>query len=91
MNAELVHLTSQLPDPLFLAGAFLVAGFLSTRLVFHNRPVWKILCQVVSFAGFTVMLVVAGVNPSEPTPAQRVFSLPADTHCAIEAKRPAIS
>ena len=69
MNTDLVHLISQLPDPLFLAGAFLLAGFLATRFFFRNQPVWRGLFQLASFAGFTVMLVVAGVDPSEPTPA----------------------
>ena len=57
-----------MPDPLALAGAFLVAGFLATRLAFRDRPIGRFLCQLASFAGFTAMLAVAGVIPSEPTP-----------------------
>jgi len=68
MTADVGRLLSQLPNPLALAGAFLVAGFLVTRLAFRDHPIGRFLCQLASFAGFTTMLVVAGVMPSEPTP-----------------------
>jgi small-conductance mechanosensitive channel/CRP-like cAMP-binding protein len=68
MTLDLWHLVSQIPDPLALAGAFLVAGFLVTRLAFRDRPIGRFLCQLTFFACFTAMLAVAGVIPSEPTP-----------------------
>lgn len=68
MNADFSRLISQIPDPLALAGALLVAGFLATRLVFRDRPIGRFLCQLASFAGFTTMLIIAGVIPSKPTP-----------------------
>ena len=67
--ADFARLIAQLPDPLAFAGAFLVAGFLATRLGFRDRPVGRFLCQFASFAGFSIMLGMAGVMPSEPTPA----------------------
>jgi small-conductance mechanosensitive channel/CRP-like cAMP-binding protein len=69
MIADFVRLIAELPDPLAFAGACLVAGFLATRLAFRDRPVGRFLCQFASFAGFSIMLGVAGVVPSEPTPA----------------------
>ena len=68
MTAEFVRFVTQLPNALALAGAFLVAGFLVTRLAFHENPFARFLAQLASFAGFTVMLLGAGVLPSEPTP-----------------------
>jgi len=68
MIADFAALISKLPDPLAFAGAFLVAGFLATRLAFHDRPVGRFLCQFASFAGFSIMLGMAGVVPSAPTP-----------------------
>jgi small-conductance mechanosensitive channel len=68
MTAEFVSFVSQLPNALALAGAFLVAGFLVTRLAFGENPVARFLAQLASFAGFTIMLFAAGVLPSEPTP-----------------------
>jgi len=69
MIVDFVRLISQLVDPLVLAGACLVGGFLTTRLAFRDRPVGRFLCQFASFAGFSIMLGMAGVVPSEPTPA----------------------
>ncbi|RBP18351.1 cyclic nucleotide-regulated small mechanosensitive ion channel [Roseiarcus fermentans] len=68
MTAEFAGAVSQLPIALALAGAFLVVGFLVTRLAFRQSPVARFLCQLASFAGFTAMLLSAGVAPSEPTP-----------------------
>jgi len=68
MTFNLWRLVSQVPDPLALAGAFLVVGFLTTRLAFRDRPIQRFLCQFTSFVGFTIMLAIAGVIPSEPTP-----------------------
>jgi small-conductance mechanosensitive channel/CRP-like cAMP-binding protein len=68
ITAEFARLVAELPDPLAFAGAFLVAGFLVTRLAFRDRPIGRFLCQLASFAGFTAMLVVAGVVPFKPTP-----------------------
>jgi small-conductance mechanosensitive channel len=60
----------QLPfASLVFAGAFLLVGFLATSLIFSNRPVGRLLCQISSFAGFTIMLLIAGIVPSVPTPA----------------------
>lgn len=69
MTVDFARFTFQLPDPLVLAGAFLVVGFLMTRFAFRRRPIGRFVCQLASFAGFTIMLVGGGVMPSEPTPA----------------------
>lgn len=61
-------LAAYLPDPMVLAGFFLVAGFFVTHFGFGDRPVRRFLCQFGFFAGFTTLLLVAGVNPSDPTP-----------------------
>ena len=50
MTAEFVSFVSQLPNALALAGAFLVAGFLVTRLPFGEYPVARFLAQLASFA-----------------------------------------
>jgi hypothetical protein len=68
MTAEFVSFVSQLPNALALAGAFLVAGFLVTRIAFDKNPVARFLAQLASFAGFTIMLFAAGALPSEATP-----------------------
>jgi small-conductance mechanosensitive channel len=68
MTPDYFHLFSRLSDPLFLAGTFLVVGFLVTRLVFGDRPVARFFCQLTSFAALTIMLKVAGVTPFTPTP-----------------------
>ena len=57
-----------LPEPLILAVVFLLVGLLVTRLAFRDRPVAQFICQLTSFGGFTVMLIMAGVVPSTPTP-----------------------
>jgi small-conductance mechanosensitive channel len=67
MTANFSRLAAQMPDPLAIAGLFLLAGFLISRLAFRAHPAWRFLCQLASFAGFTLMLAVAGVKPSEPT------------------------
>jgi small-conductance mechanosensitive channel/CRP-like cAMP-binding protein len=69
MTADFVRLVSLLPDPLVLAGLFLVTGFLVTRLALRGHPIGRFICQLASFLGFTAMLIGAGVMPSEPTPA----------------------
>jgi len=68
MNADFPHFRSLISDPFFFAGAFLAVGFLVTWLIFRDRPVWRFLCQLTSFVGLSVMLVVAGVTPFSPTP-----------------------
>ena len=70
MTAEFVAFISRLPNALALAGFFLVIGFLATRLAFRENPVARFLCQFASFGGFTIMLLAAGVLPSEPTPRE---------------------
>lgn len=67
MTSNLSRLAAQMPDPLAIAGLFLLAGFLISRLTFHSHPAWRFLCQLASFAGFTLMLAIAGVKPSDPT------------------------
>ncbi len=54
-------------NPLTLAGLVLVAGVLITRLGFRDHPTGRFVSQLVSFAGFTVMLAVAKVSPLKPT------------------------
>ena len=54
-------------DPLLLAGACILVGFLASRLAFRERPIGRFLCQVASFGGLTVMLFAAGVVPYAPT------------------------
>ena len=56
MTLDYAHLSSGLSDPLFLAGVFLVVGFLVTRLNFDDRPVARFLCQLTSFAALTIVL-----------------------------------
>jgi small-conductance mechanosensitive channel/CRP-like cAMP-binding protein len=58
-----------LGDALALAGSFLVAGLIVTHLAFRERPLGRFLCRLASFAGFTAMLIVAGVTPAKPTAA----------------------
>ncbi len=70
MIAEVVGLISQPPIALALAGVFLVTGFLVTPLAFRENPVARFLCQLASFGGFTIMLLAAGVLPSELTPRE---------------------
>jgi small-conductance mechanosensitive channel/CRP-like cAMP-binding protein len=69
MTGVVTRILSALTDPMALAGTFLLVGYLVTRLAFRDRPVGRFLCQLTSFAGFSAMLVVAGVMPAEPTPA----------------------
>lgn len=67
----IVTLTQSLPlsvGPLVIAGVFLTAGFVVTRIALRERPVGRFLCQLASFVGFTTMLLVAGVIPYQPTP-----------------------
>jgi small-conductance mechanosensitive channel/CRP-like cAMP-binding protein len=68
MNADLVYLISRVAHPLVAAGTILVVGFLVTRLALRDRPIGQLLCQIATISGFTIMLVVAGVIPFEPTP-----------------------
>ncbi len=67
MDAEFAHMATLIANPFSLAGIVLVLGFLLTRFAFRNSPVGHFLCQLASFAGFTVMLTVAKVSPFEPT------------------------
>ena len=62
------HLVAVIPDPLVIAGAILVVGFLVTQIASRNSPVARFFCQLVVIAGFTIMLAVARVIPFEPTP-----------------------
>ncbi len=62
-------LAAYTPDPMVLAGLLLVAGFFTAHLGFGDRPIWRFLCQFGFFVGFTTLLLIAGVNPSDPTPA----------------------
>lgn len=55
-------------DPLLLAGACILAGYLASRFAFRERPIGRFLCQIASFGGLTVMLLAAGVIPYAPTP-----------------------
>ncbi len=68
MKIEFVNLMSRIAHPLVAAGAILVVGFLVTRLALRDRPIRQLLCQLATFAGFTVMLAVDTVIPFEPTP-----------------------
>ncbi len=68
----LSQLLSAFSSPLTQAGAVLVTGFIVTRLVYAGRPVGQFLCQLLTLAGFTLMLVRAAVMPLEPTPAMGV-------------------
>jgi small-conductance mechanosensitive channel len=68
MPAEFIVFISQPPIALALAGVFLVTGFLVTRLALHENPLARFLCQIAVFGGFTIMLLVARVFPSMPTP-----------------------
>jgi len=68
MTADLLYELSQLRFALPLAGAVLVAGFLVTRLGFRQHPLVQFLLQLVAFAGFSAILIGAGILPAEPTP-----------------------
>ena len=70
MTAEFVAFISRLPNALALAGFFLVIGVVAAQLAFRENPVARFLCQFASFGGFTIMLLTAGVLPSEPTPRE---------------------
>ena len=69
MRSELSLVAAGISDPLILAGAVLLTGFLTTRLVLRSSVIGRFICQLVTFASFTVMLVVANVSPLKPTPA----------------------
>ena len=69
MNAAaFARLVALIPDPLVVAGGFLIAGLLITWLALQTRPITRFLCQSAAFIGFTTMLLVAGVTPFQPTP-----------------------
>lgn len=68
MNGSLGHLTDYLPDPLFVAGALLVGGFLAAHLAFRKRRVIRFLWFVAVFLAFSILIVAAGVLPAAPTP-----------------------
>ncbi len=61
-------LAAYTPDPMLLAGLLLVAGFFVTHFGFGDSPVRRFLSQFGFFVGFTTLLLIAGVNPSDPTP-----------------------
>jgi small-conductance mechanosensitive channel len=69
MRADLTYLAAFVTDPLTYAGVILVVGYVITRLAFRVGLLVRLICQTVSFAGFTVMLAIAGVMPFRPTPA----------------------
>ena len=69
---ELPGLLARLLDPLVLAGVVLVTGLVVTRIASRTNAVARFVCQLVSFVGFSVMLVVAGVIPFKPTPVMDV-------------------
>jgi small-conductance mechanosensitive channel/CRP-like cAMP-binding protein len=69
MHADIVLLTKNISHPLTLAGALLIGGFLLTHLAFHRAPLTRFMCQLVTFAGFTMMLLLAKLEPFRPTPA----------------------
>jgi small-conductance mechanosensitive channel len=58
--------------PLGMAGFILLAGFLVSRAAVHLAPAVRLGCQLVTFAGFTYMLLASGVIPFKPTPAMAV-------------------
>ena len=57
MNAAaFARLVALIPDPLVVAGGFLIAGLLITWLALQTRPITRFLCQSAAFIGFTTML-----------------------------------
>jgi len=69
MHGLLVRLIAYLPDPLVIAGALLVGGFLVAHLAFSRRRAMRFLCLAAAFVAFTTIITVAGVLPAAPTPA----------------------
>jgi len=69
MHDVLVRLIAYLPDPLVIAGALLVGGFLVAHLAFSRHRAMRFLCLVAAFIAFTTVLTLAGVLPAAPTPA----------------------
>jgi small-conductance mechanosensitive channel/CRP-like cAMP-binding protein len=69
MHTDIQSLTSHISIPLALAGLLLVGGVFLTHLAFHRAPFKRFICQLMTFAGFTMMLVMAKVEPFHPTPA----------------------
>ncbi|WP_419728881.1 mechanosensitive ion channel domain-containing protein [Lichenicola sp.] len=59
-----VHVT----EPLYLAAAILIAGFLVTHFIAWKSAAAQFICQFATFIGFTSALVIAGVIPTKPTP-----------------------
>ena len=53
---------------LLLAGVIIVVGYAARWLLPPTRLIERFLCQLVAFAGFTIMLLAARVVPSAPTP-----------------------
>ena len=45
----------------------LVVGFVAAAVAFHERSFGRLLCQTISFVGFTSLLAVAGAIPFMPT------------------------
>jgi small-conductance mechanosensitive channel/CRP-like cAMP-binding protein len=69
MYSGFLHLAIHVSDPLAVAGVLLFGGFVLTHLAFHGASVRRFVCQLVTFAGFTLMLSLAAVEPFRPTPA----------------------
>ena len=69
MNGPLVRLIAYLPDPLVIAGILLAGSFLVAQLAFRRRRAARFLCFVTAFIAFSVVIFVAGVVPTAPTPA----------------------
>ncbi len=74
MSGLLVRLIEYLPDPLVIAGALLVGGFLVAHLAFHRRRAIRFLCFAAAFIAFSIIILAAGVLPAAPTPATTHFS-----------------
>ena len=56
-------------DPLTLAAATIVVGYLAARFLRHRNLLARVLVQLVAFAGVTGCLLSAGVVPYHPAPA----------------------
>jgi small-conductance mechanosensitive channel/CRP-like cAMP-binding protein len=69
MNTDLTNRLSHLPYALPLAGAFLVAGLVATHFCIRAHAIVRVGLQLISFAGFSILLFGAGVIPFEQTPS----------------------
>ena len=59
---------AHMPDAMVLAGVLMANGLFVTHLACGDSPIRRFLCQFGFFVGFTTLLLIAGVNPSGPTP-----------------------